>query len=135
MKFSKSDRIQTYTYETTLDFINDVIETVLDEDNFERSANIISDFNTTNELLEFIKASDLEYFKFDIQIEDFRDDAEEYLITILDIGEVYVEPVIASNGEYYDLDGFIFAHKNIGSDVYTGKNRNCDTMVFSIDEM
>lgn len=134
MKFNKSDRVQNYCYHTTLDFINDVIETILDEDNFERSANIISDFNTTNELLEFIKSSNLENFDFDIQIVDFRDEIEEYMITILDIGEVYVEPAVDKNGKYYDLDGFIFTHKNIGSEVFNSKNRNCDVMVFSIDE-
>lgn len=134
MKFNKTDRVQSYCYPTTLDFVNDVIETILDEDNFERSANIISDFNTTNELLEFIQSSKLENFDFDIQIIDFRDEVEEYMITILDDGEVYVEPAIDKNGEYYDLDGFIFAHKNIGSEVYSGRNRNCDTMVFTINE-
>ena len=135
MKFNKSERIESYCYPTTLDFINDVIETILDEDNYERSANIVSDINTTKELLEFIIWSKLENFDFDIQVVDFRDEVEDYLITILDIGEVYIEPAINKNGEYYDLDGFIFAHKNVSSDAYNGRNRNCDTMVFSIGEL
>jgi len=135
MKFNKSERIQNYCYPTTLDFINDVIETILDDDNYERSVNIISDINTTKELLEFIISSKLEHFNFDIQLVDLRDEVEDYIITILDIGEVYVEPAINKYNEYYDLDGFIFAHKNISTDAYNGRNRNCDTMIFSIGEL
>ena len=135
MKFNKSERIQNYCYPTTLDFINDAIETILDEDNYESSVNIISDINTTTELLEFIISSNLEHFNFDVQIVDIRDEIEDYMITILDIGEVYVEPAINKDNEYYDLDGFIFAHKNVNSDAYNRRNRNCDTMVYSISEL
>ena len=73
MKFNKSERIQNYCYPTTLDFINDVIETILDEDNYESSVNIVSDINTTTELLEFIISSNLEQFNFDVQLVDIRD--------------------------------------------------------------
>jgi hypothetical protein len=132
MKFKKTDRVQSETYPTTIDFINDVIETILDEDNFERSASIISDYNTTNELLEFIQASNVEYFNFDVQIVDFRDEVEEYMITILDIGEVYVEPAADKNGRYHEIDGFLFVHKDIDSEVYNGRNRRNDVMIFDL---
>ena len=131
MKYKKSERVQSEVYSSIEDLISDVIETVLDEDNYERSANIVSDRKTIENILDYIDKSSLD-FEFNVNIIDFRDNTDEYILTILDDGELFVEPVIDKNGKYYDLDGFLFVDKCMGSDVYKGKNRRCDTMLFDL---
>ena len=56
------------------------------------------------------------------------------MITILDDGEVFIEPAINKDAEYYECDGFMFVESEVSEDVYSEINEYNDVMVFSIDE-
>lgn len=136
MKYEKSDRVQHESYCCLLCFLSDVLETLFDESNDEGQVHIIADEFITGELIKLICKVEIDDFEFDLQVVEFdKDNAEEYRITILDSGEVYIESAVDKNGEYHDCDGFIFADVDVDESVIQGNNRRCDVMIFDIDEI
>ena len=136
MRYEKSERVQHESYCCTSHFIQDVIETLFDEDLLTDQVHIIADTELTEILFKAICQTTVNDFKFDLQIVDFDkfdDEIDEYCITILDDGEVFLEKAVDKNANYYERDGFIFAEYEVSDDAYNGRNRRCDVMVFDID--
>jgi hypothetical protein len=136
MRYEKSDRIQNESYCCPVHFLEDAIETLFDESLETKCIHIISDKYLTETLLKLICQTTINDFEFELSLIDFNkenDEIDEYRITIFDDGEVYIEPAIDEDGEYYDCDGFIFAECEVSEDAYNGNNRGNDTMIFSIE--
>lgn len=136
MKYEKSERVQFSTYCCIPHLILDALNTLQDEDLNIDQVNIITDKYMTEELIKVICQSDIEDFEFDLAFIDFNmydESIDEYRITIFDDGEVYIEPAIDKDAEYYDCDGFIFAELGVSDDAYKGNNRGNDVMVFEIE--
>jgi hypothetical protein len=138
VKYKRTERVQFDSYSSTMDFMNDVIETLLDEDNIDEQATIIADRDTIVNILDLIDRNLIDNFEFEIQYNIF-DEMDKikndiYRLDILDDGEIFIEKAVNHNGDYYDCDGFIFAEKHIDMDAYQNNNRRCDVMVFDIDE-
>lgn len=133
MRFKNHTRIQNESYSSISELIADAIETVMDEQNDERKTNIISSRQITEDFLDYINKSELD-FKFDEPLTNYKDGNDEYMLTICDDGEVYVDPTTDKNGEYYDLDGFIYVHNDVNLDILNGNNRRCDVIIYSVDE-
>jgi hypothetical protein len=136
MRYQKSERIQNEDYSSISEFLNDVIETLIDESNYEQTVNIIADTELTEMLIKEFYSNNVEDFKFNLQIVDYtqKDNTiTEFKITILSDGEVFIEPAMDKNGEYYDCDGFIFLQNEITDKILKGNNRRCDAIVFEIN--
>jgi hypothetical protein len=137
MKYEKSDRIQYEDYCCPVHFMEDVLETLFDDGLDTDQVHIISDKELTEALLKIICQIQVEDFEFDLQVVDFDrldDEVDEYMITILDDGEVFVEKAIDKNAKYFDCDGFMFVEAEVSEDAYSGNNRHNDVMVFEIEE-
>jgi hypothetical protein len=132
MRYKKSERVQSETYSSVEELILDAIEAIKDEDNYERSVSIIANRDIIEYVAEYIEQSELD-FKFDIVVADFRDNVDEYIIDIIDTGEVWIEPVKVNNS-YCELSGFMYVHKNIDLEAYNGENRRNDVIVFSLND-
>lgn len=136
MRYEKSDRVQHENYCCPVHFMEDVLDTLFNEDLEIDQVHIIADTYLTELIFKTICQITVNDFEFDLTVvkfdaEDY--DTDEYRITILNDGQVFVEPAIDKDAEYYDCDGFIFAESEVSEDVYNGHNRHCDVMVFSID--
>ncbi|MDF2701051.1 MAG: hypothetical protein K0Q49_2615 [Haloplasmataceae bacterium] len=105
MRYEKSVRVQHEDYCCPVHLMQDILDTLLNEESELDMVHIISDKYTTEILLK----------------------------TILDDGEVFVEKAINKNAEYYDCDGFMFVESEVSEDVYNGHNRGNDVMVFTVD--
>ena len=137
MLYEKSERVQHESYCCISHFIQDVIDTLLNEDSDNESVHIIADKYLVEELIKVICQVRVNDFEFDLAMLDFNtidDEIDEYCITIFDDGEVFVEKAIDKDANYYEYDGFIFAEYEVSEDAYNGRNRRCDVMVFDIDE-
>ena len=137
MRYEKSERVQHESYCCIPHFIEDVIETLFDEDSDNESVHIIADKYLVEELIKVICQVRVNDFEFDLAMLDFNmidDEVDEYCITIFDDGEVFVEKAIDKDANYYEYDGFIFAEYEVSEDAYNGRNRRCDVMVFDICE-
>ena len=135
MRYEKSERIQGIeTYCCPVSFFGDVLETLFDESNDAGMVHIIADDFITEKLIKFICAIKIEGFDFDLQSIDFdKNIDDEFRITILDNGEVDIEPSTNDKGEYFECDGFIFADIDVDEDAFNGENRRCDTIIFEIE--
>lgn len=137
MKYQISERVQHVHYCCEIDFIKDVLETLLNEDLNSGCVNIIADKEITELILKTICKVDINSFEFELKeidfSKDFRD-IDEYRIILFDDGTVYVEPAIDKDADYYDCDGFIFVESEVSEDSYLGSNASCDVMVFSIGD-
>lgn len=136
MIYEKSDRVQRTEYGCPVCFMQDVIETLFDEDSDVDQVNIIADTYLTEVILKTICRVQIDDFEFDLDFIDFNtsdDNIDEYKITIFDDGDVYIEPAINKDAEYYDCDGFMFVEADVSDDAYNGNNRHCDVMVFTIE--
>jgi hypothetical protein len=137
MHYEKSERIQHESYCCPVHFMQDILDTLFDEDLEIGQVHIISDKYTTEQLVKTICQITVNDFEFELQVVDFDkfdDEIDEYMITILNNGEVYVEKAINKDAEYYDCDGFMFVESEVSEDAYNGNNRGNDVMVFSIEE-
>lgn len=137
MKYKLTDRIQHESYCCPFHLLEDVINTLFEESLNIDQVHIISDKYLTESLIKTICQTGVNDFEFDLQIIDFDkldDEIDEYRITILDDGEVFIEPAINKNAEYYDCDGFIFAECEVSEDAYNGHNRHCDVIVFEVED-
>jgi hypothetical protein len=137
MRYEISDRIQHENYCCPAHFMEDVIDTLFSEDLETDKVHIIADTELTEVLFKVISQITVNDFEFDFAVVDydkFDDEIDEYCITILNDGEVFIEKAIDKNANYFELDGFVFAESEVSEDVYNGRNRHCDVMVFSIDE-
>ena len=137
MNYEKSDRIQHESYCCIPHFVQDVIATLFDEDLETDQVHIIADTELTEALFKVICQTTVNDFEFDLAMIDFDkfdDEIDEYCITILDDGEVFIEKAIDKNAIYFERDGFIFAESEVSEDAYNGRNRHCDVMVFEIEE-
>lgn len=137
MKYEKSERVQHEDYCCPVHFMEDVLDTLYNEDLEIDQVNIIADTYLTEVIFKTICKITVNDFEFDLAVVDFDrldDEVDEYIITILNDGEVFIEPAINKDAEYFECDGFIFAESEVSEDAYNGKNRSCDVMVFSIDE-
>jgi hypothetical protein len=137
MRYEKSERVQHENYCCIPHFLEDVIATLFSEDLEIDQVHIIADTYLTEAIFKTICQTTINDFEFDLTVikfdtEDY--DTDEYRITILNDGEVFVEPAIDKDAEYYDCDGFIFVESEVNEDAYSGNNRNNDVMIFSIDE-
>jgi hypothetical protein len=137
MRYEKSERVQHENYCCIPHFLEDVIATLFSEDLEIDQVHIIADTYLTEAIFKIICQTTINDFEFDLTVikfdtEDY--DTDEYRITILNDGEVFVEPAIDKDAEYYDCDGFIFVESEVNEDAYSGNNRNNDVMIFSIDE-
>jgi hypothetical protein len=138
MKYEKSDRIQYEDYCCVPHFMEDVVNTLFNEDLEIDQVHIIADTYLTEAIFKTICQIKVNDFEFDLTVvkfdaEDY--DTDEYRITILNDGQVFVEPAIDKNANYYDCDGFIFAETEVSEDAYNGNNRHCDVMVFEIEDI
>ena len=136
MKYKLTDRIQYESYCCPFHLLEDVIDTLFEESLNIDQVHIISDKYLTESLIKTICQTGVNDFEFDLQTIDFDkldDEIDEYRITILDDGEVFIEPAINKNAEHYDCDGFIFAECEVSEDAYNGNNRHCDVMVFDVE--
>ena len=138
MRYEKTDRVQgVESYCCIPHFVQDVIATLFDEDLEIDQVNIIADTELTEVLFKTICQATINDFEFELAVVDFDkydDEVDEYCITILNDGQVFIEKAIDKNADYYECDGFIFAESEVSKDAYNGRNRHCDVMVFSIDE-
>jgi hypothetical protein len=137
MRYEKSERVQHENYCCIPHFLEDVLDTLFSEDLEIDQVHIIADTYLTEAIFKIICQTTINDFEFDLTVikfdtEDY--DTDEYRITILNDGEVFVEPAIDKDAEYYDCDGFIFVESEVNEDAYSGNNRNNDVMIFSIDE-
>ena len=136
MIYEKSERVQHNTYESIPHLIMDALETLQNEDLYIDQVHIIADKYMTEKLIKIICRAQLDDFTFDLSIIDFSIDedlVDDYRTTILDTGEVYIEPAIDKDANYYDCEGFIFAEADVSPDAYNGNNRGNNTMVFKIE--
>jgi len=133
MRYELSERIQEETYCCPVSFFGDVLETLFDKSNDAGMVHIIADEFITEELIKFICAVKIEGFDFDLTIDFDKSIDDEFRITILDNGEVNIEPSTNDNGEYFECDGFIFADIDVDEDAFNGENRRCDVVVFEIE--
>ena len=138
MYYEKSERVQHTSYCCINHFILDVLQTLLDEDMNNESVHIIADKYLVEKLIKIICQVSINDFEFNLVRVDFNifeDSIDEYRITIFDDGDVFIEPAIDENAEYYGCDGFIFAEYEVSEDAYSGNNRDCNVMVFDIEEI
>lgn len=138
MYYEKSDRIQYESYCCVPCFFGDVIETLFNEDLEIDQVHIIADTELTEALIKVLCQTSINDFEFELALVDFDkldDEVDEYCITILNSGEVFVEKAIDKNANYFERDGFIFAECEVSEDAYNGRNRHCDVMVFDIEEI
>lgn len=140
MRYKISDRIQHENYCCPVSFLEDVIETLFDENLETDQVHIIADTYLTEVIFKTIfkticntTVNDFEFDSAVVDFDIFDDETDEYCITILNNGEVFLEKAIDKNANYYERDGFIFTECEVSEDAYNGRNRHCDTMVFSID--
>lgn len=137
MNYEYSDRVQFSSYDDTLYFVLDVIDTLLNKEYKPECVTIISDKYTTEDIIKTICQVKFDDFQFDFSLIDFNkmdDSIDEYSITLFDDGEVYVKRAIDKNAEYYEHDSFMFVETDVSSDSYNGVNRSNDVMVFSIND-
>ena len=100
MKYEMSDRIQFEDYCCYGSFMCDVIETLYDESLDIDEVNIIADTYTTENIIKTICQISMEDFKFELMLAKFdkaNNEVDEYEITILNDGEVFVESAIDKN--------------------------------------
>jgi hypothetical protein len=136
MRYEKSVRVQHEDYCCPVHLMQDILDTLLNEESELDMVHIISDKYTTEILLKTICQIESDEIELELQVIDFDkydDEVDEYMITILDDGEVFVEKAINKNAEYYDCDGFMFVESEVSEDVYNGHNRGNDVMVFTVD--
>ena len=97
MRYEKSERVQHESYCCIPHFIEDVIETLFDEDSDNESVHIVADKYLVEELIKVICQVRVNDFEFDLAMLDFNmidDEVDEYCITIFDDGEVFVDKAI-----------------------------------------
>lgn len=137
MRYEKSDRVQHDNYCCEISFIEDVLDTLFDEDLNVDNVSIIADTYIIELLLKTICRLEIDDFEFDLQAIDFNkfnDACDKYKIMLFKDGEMYVESAIDRDANYYDCDSFIFVESEVSEDAYSGNNRHNDVMVFSIDD-
>ena len=137
MRYEKSERVQHEHYCCPFHLIQDVIDTLFDGNLDTDQVHIIADKYLTEALIKTICQTGIDDYEFDLVVVDFdirEDQVDEYRITILNDGEVYIEPAINKDAEYYDCDGFIFVEYEVNEDAYNGNNRKNEVMVFSVNE-
>ena len=137
MRYELSNRIQEESYCCEHCLLVDIVETLFNEDLDTDQVNIIASTYTTEKLIKAICQITIEGFEFDLQLLDFDkfdDETDEYRITILDDGEVFVESAVNKDAVYHDCDGFMFVESEVSEDAYSGNNRRCDVVVFEVEE-
>lgn len=134
MKYEKTDRIQDEDYYSNVDFLNDVIETLLDESNYEKTISIFADKEIISEICETMKNADINQFEFDFQTEEINENFNGIgMITLYEDGAIFVDSATDKNNNFYECDGFLFVHKDVDKEAIQGRNRRCDVMVFDIN--
>lgn len=133
MRYEKSDRIQNENYSSTTDLLNDIIETLLDESNYEKTINIFADREIIADICEIMKTVDINQFEFDFQTEEINDNFNGIgMITIFEDGAIFVNSATDKNDKFYECDGFLFVHKDVDEEAIQGRNRRCDVMIFDL---
>ena len=135
MRYKMQERVQKESYCCTVSLLEDVVNTLFDEELCNECVHIITDKHMTEKLVKNICQLTINDFTFNLTYVNFDsldDSIDEYRITIYNNGKVYVSSAIDENAEYYSCDGFLFVEYEVSEDVYRGNNRNCDTIVFDI---